>query len=202
MINEKNIRNYFITNYVNCLFFSNEKVPLFIEQKDRRLNVVTTGPNLISFEWFKKGPEGFINSLKPEVPKFAQFLMNWKYDPIAAKTCIDNEEKSAMVSVAMNKFEEFAIRLKKADLEWFEENIIHSPYEQDMDFLGRRSLVKMTADDLKGKINKNLALEVFNHIYYNQRVNNIQLGRSLKLYGIRPWRSRTADDNNWYYRWD
>ena len=59
----------------------------------------------------------------------------------------------------------------------------------------------MTADDLKGKIKKNLALEVFNHIYYNQRVNNIQLGRSLKLYGIRPWRSRKTDDNNWYYVW-
>jgi len=202
MINEKNIRNYSITNYVNCLFFSNEKVPLFIEQKDRRLNVVTTGPNLISFEWFKKDPAGFISSLMPEVPKFAQFLMNWKYDPIAAKTCIDNDEKSAMVSVALNKFEEFAIRLKNADLEWFEENIIHSPYEQDMDILGRKSLVKMTADDLKGKIKKDLALEAFNHIYYNQRVNNIQLGRSLKLYGIRSERSRTADDNNWYYRWD
>ena len=202
MINEKNIRNYSITNYVNCLFFSNEKVPLFIEQKDRRLNVVTTGPNLISFEWFKKDPAGFISSLMPEVPKFAQFLMNWKYDPIAAKTCIDNEEKMSMVSVALNKFEEFAIRLKNDDLEWFEENIIHSPYEQDMDFLGKRSLVKMTEDDLKNKIRKDLALEVFNHIYYNQRVNNIQLGRSLKLYGIRSERSRKVDDNNWYYEWD
>ena len=60
---------------------------------------------------------------------------------------------------------------------------------------------KTSLDDLKGKIKKDLALEVFNHIYYNQRVNNIQLGRSLKLYGIRPWRSRTADDNNWYYVW-
>lgn len=202
MINEKNIRNYFITNYVNCLFFSNEKVPLFIENKDRRLNVVNTGPNLISFDWFKKDPEGFINSLKQEVPKFAQFLMNWSYDPIAAKTCIDNDEKSAMVSVGLNKFEEFAIHLKKADLEWFEENIINSSYEIDQDFLGRRSLFKITEDDLKGSIKKERALEAFNHIYVNQQVNNIQLGRSLKLYGIRSERSRKTDDNNWYYMWE
>jgi len=202
MINEKNIRNYFITNYVNCLFFSNEKVPLFIEQKDRRLNVVSTGPNLLAFNWFKKNPEAYINSLKSEVPNFAQFLMNWKYDPIAAKTCIDNDEKAAMVSVGLNKFEEFAIHLKKADLEWFEENIIYSNYEMDQDFLKRKSLFKMTNNDLKKKIIKERALEAFNHIYVNQQVNNVQLGRSLKLYGIRSKRSKKTGDENWYYEWD
>jgi hypothetical protein len=202
MINEKNIRNYLITNYVNCLFFSNEKVPLFIEQKDRRLNVVTTGPNLISFEWFKKDPEGFINSLKPEVPKFAQFLMNWKYDPIAAKTCIDNDDKSAMVSVAMNKYEEVALHLKNADLEWFEENIIHTPYEQNQIFLGYMSPVKVTANDLNSRIKKELALQAFNHIFTNQQVNMSQLGKYLKAYGIRSERSRKVGDDNWYYAWD
>ena len=202
MINEKNIRNYFITNYVNCLFFSNEKVPLFIENKDRRLNVVTTGPNLISFGWFKKDPEGFINSLKPEVPKFAQFLMNWKYDPVAAKTCIENEEKRAMVSVALNKFEEFAIRLKNKDLEWFEENIIYSDFDYNQDFLGKKPLLKLTEEDLEGRIRKDLALQVFNRIYTNQQVNNMQLGRSLKLYGIRSERSRKVGDDSWYYAWD
>jgi DNA primase len=202
MINEKNIRNYFITNYVNCLFFSNEKVPLFIEQKDRRLNVVSTGPNLLSFEWFKKDPEAYINSLKSEVASFAQFLMNWKYDPIAAKTCIDNDEKAAMVSVGLNKFEEFAIHLKKADLEWFEQNIVYSNYEKDQNFINRKSLFKMTDNDLKKKIIKERALEAFNHIYVNQQVNNVQLGRSLKLYGIRSERSRKIGDDNWYYEWD
>ena len=202
MINEKNIRNYSITNYVNCLFFSNEKVPLFIENKDRRLNVVTTGPNLTSFEWFKKDPEGFINFLKQEVPKFAQFLMNWKYDIVAAKTCIENEEKRAMVSVALNKFEEFANRLKGKDVEWFEENIIHSTFEQNQIFLGNMDKIIVTASDLEGRISKDLALQAFNHIYTNQQVNNMQLGRSLKLYDIRSERSRKVGDDNWYYAWD
>lgn len=193
MINEKNIRNYSITNYVNCLFFSNEKVPLFIENKDRRLNVVTTGPNLTSFSWFKKDPEGYINSLKPEVPKFAQFLMNWKYDPIAAKTAIDNDEKSSMVSVALNKFEEFAIHLKKADKEWFEENISWFNLNDKKEF-----------EDglLIHNIRKELVLDAFNKIYNNQMVNGIQLGRSLKLYEIRSERSRKKDDKSWYYEWD
>ena len=128
--------------------------------------------------------------------------MNWKYDPIEAKTCINNDEKEAMVSVGLNKFEEFAMHLKKADLEWFEENIIYSNYEIDQDFLGRKSLFKITVDDLKIKIIKERALEAFNHIYVNQQVNNIQLGRSLKLYGIRSKRSRETSDNNWYYEWD
>jgi len=33
-------------------------------------------------------------------------------------------------------------------------------------------------------------------------VNNMQLGRSLKLYGIRSERSRKVGDDNWYYVWD
>jgi hypothetical protein len=165
------------------------------------LNVVTTGPNLISFDWFKKDPEAYINTLKSEVPNFAQFLMNWDYDPIAAKTYINNEEKSAMASVALNKFEEFAIRLKKADLEWFEENIIYNDYELNLVFEGKLNKVKILASDLQGKIRKELALDAFNKIYYNQKVNNIQLGRSLKLYGIRSERSRTTEDKNWYYVW-
>ena len=59
----------------------------------------------------------------------------------------------------------------------------------------------MTKDDLNGSIKKERALEAFNHIYVNQKVNNIQLGRSLKLYGIRSERARKTDDNNWYYMW-
>ena len=104
--------------------------------------------------------------------------------------------------LALNKFEEFAIHLKKADLEWFEENIIYSNYEKDQDFLNRKSLFKMTDNDLKKKIIKERALEAFNHIYVNQQVNNVQLGRSLKLYGIRSERSRKTGDDNWYYEWD
>jgi len=43
MINEKNIKAYTIQNHVNCIFFSNENVPLLVESDDRRFNIVETG---------------------------------------------------------------------------------------------------------------------------------------------------------------
>ena len=121
-INEKNVKSFKITNYVNCLFFSNERVPIFIEDQDRRLNVVTTGGKLRAYEWFNKDPKGFIKKLGDEVPKFAQFLMNYNYNSNLAETVIDNEDKQAVVAVGMNRFEEFAHHLKLNDAEWFEEN--------------------------------------------------------------------------------
>ncbi|MBK7499323.1 MAG: hypothetical protein IPI19_09495 [Ignavibacteriales bacterium] len=40
-----------------------------------------------------------------------------------AKTVIDNDDKNALVSVGMNRYEEFAYHLKKVDVDWFNENI-------------------------------------------------------------------------------
>ena len=122
-INEKNVKNFTITNYVNCIFFSNEKIPVFVEDKDRRLNIVTAAGVLRNYEWFNKDPEAFIEDLKKELPRFAQFLMNYKYDSQLAKTVIDNDDKKALVSVGMNRYEEFAYHLKKEDVDWFNENI-------------------------------------------------------------------------------
>ena len=69
-------------------------------------------------------------------------------------------------------------------------------------FFGKMTPVAVTANDLNGRIRKDLALQAFNHIYTNQQVNNMQLGRSLKLYGIRSERDRKNGTDTWYYEWD
>lgn len=186
IINEKNIRNYTITNYVNCLFFSNEEVPVFIEQGDRRFNVVVTGSNLREKDWFSN-PDEFINNLEKEVPPFAQFLMNWDYDKIAAMTCIENDDKKMMVGVAMNRFEEFAMHLKNNDVEWFEENA--SP------------LLKSHYEELNGRIKKSSALKLFEDIYASYTMTDSELGKKLKLYGISAKRDRSGGLGINYYVW-
>ncbi len=186
IINEKNIRNYTITNYVNCLFFSNEEVPVFIEQGDRRFNVVVTGGNLREKDWFNN-PDGFIQKLEEEVPYFAQFLMNWDYDKIAAMTCIENDDKQLMVGAAMNKFEEFALHLKNEDVDWFEEN--SSP------------LLQSHYCNLDGKILKSSALKLFADIYSSYLTTDIELGKKLKLYGVESVRDRKGGADIKYYAW-
>ena len=51
-INEKNVKAYFVQNYANCLFYSNESIPVLIEAGDRRFNVVKTGGKLTNKSWF------------------------------------------------------------------------------------------------------------------------------------------------------
>lgn len=187
IINEKNIRNYTVTNYANCIFFSNEKIPVLIEKGDRRFNIVETGGKLRDKEWFSVNPDNFIENLEKEVPYFAQFLMNWDYDKIAAMTCIENEEKKVLVGAALNKFEEFALHLKNNDVEWFEENA--SP------------LLKSHYEELNGKIKKSSALKLFMDIYANYKIADSELGKKLKLYGISGDRDRKGGVNVQYYVW-
>ncbi|MBT5530671.1 MAG: hypothetical protein HOK35_16045, partial [Cytophagia bacterium] len=52
-INEKNIRTYQLDNNINCIFYSNEKVPLLVERSDRRFTIMETGGNLANKKWFK-----------------------------------------------------------------------------------------------------------------------------------------------------
>jgi len=186
IINEKNIRNYTITNYVNCLFFSNEEVPVFIEQGDRRFNVVVTGGNLREKEWFND-PDEFIKGFGKEVPAFAQFLMNWSYDKQLAMTCIDNEEKEMMVGAAMNKFEEFATYLKNNDVSWFESNASYA--------------MKEHYRNIEGKILKSSALKLFADIYSSYSTTDVEFGKKLKLYGIKPFRERKGGVDMQYYIW-
>ena len=189
-INEKNVKNYTITNYVNCIFFSNEKIPVFVEDKDRRLNIVTAAGVLRSYEWFNKNPEAFIEDLKKELPRFAQFLMNYKYDAQLAKTVIDNDDKKALVSVGMNRYEEFAYHLKKSDVDWFNENI-------RKDMFGTPGELK--AEEVTGKILKSRALELYKNIYDQKNASLVDLGKKLKLYGIISYRDKK--DDNHYYQW-
>lgn len=189
-INEKNVKNYTITNYVNCIFFSNEKIPVFVEDKDRRLNIVTAAGVLRNYEWFSNDPEAFIEDLKKELPRFAQFLMNYKYDSQLAKTVIDNDDKKALVNVGMNRYEEFAYHLKKQDINWFEENIQTNMFGPKVNIL---------ATDIEGKILKSKALELFINIYDQKYASLIDLGKKLKLYGIISYRDKK--DDNHYYQW-
>ncbi|MBK7631310.1 MAG: toprim domain-containing protein [Ignavibacteriales bacterium] len=190
-INEKNVKNFTITNYVNCIFFSNEKIPVFVEDKDRRLNIVTAAGVLRNYEWFNKNPEAFIEDLKKELPKFAQFLMNYKYDAQLAKTVIDNDDKKALVSVGMNRYEEFAYHLKKVDVDWFNENI-----RKDI-FGTPKSLEEK--DVKESRILKSRALELYKNIYDQNYASLVDLGKKLKLYGIVSYRDKRDDSH--YYQW-
>jgi DNA primase catalytic core len=194
-INEKNVKAFYLTNYVNCLFFSNESVPIFIEQGDRRFNVVMTGRNLNKQDWFENDPIGFIASMEKEIPAFAQFLMNWEYDPLKAKRVFTNAAKETMVSSAMNRFEEFAHKLKTQDIDWFKDQVNgSSPF----------NIYKLEPDVIAKKVLKVDLRELFLSIYDDTKINDINFGKKMKEYGVDSYRVAVPGNSNkklGYYTW-
>ncbi|MEA3286887.1 MAG: DUF5906 domain-containing protein [Candidatus Marinimicrobia bacterium] len=186
MINEKNVKVFTIDNHANALFFSNESIPVLIEENDRRFNVVRTGGNMRKQSWFAD-PEQFLIDMKAELSVFAEYLINYNYDPTLAKTVISNGVKDALVDVGMTRYAEFSSHLKANDVDWFVEN---------MDSLFPTSTIK--AVGLNGSIEKDSALAAFREIYQDDRITKSKLTKELKLQGI-----RTGEINGKrVYRWD
>ncbi|MBL7046552.1 MAG: hypothetical protein ISR95_02820 [Candidatus Marinimicrobia bacterium] len=186
MINEKNVKVFTIDNHTNALFFSNNEIPVLIEENDRRFNVVRTGGNMRKQTWFSD-PEQFFIDVKGELSAFAEYLINYNYDPVLAKTVISNSVKNALVDIGMSRFTEFSSHLKANDVDWIVES---------MDSLFPTSNLK--ALGLNGWIEKDTALSAFKEIYQDDRITKSKLTKELILHGIRTGEK----DEKRVYRWD
>lgn len=192
-INDKYIREFGITNYVNCLFFSNESVPVFIEDQDRRFNVIETGKNLNKKVEFNSDPEKFIVSLEEEVPMFAQFLMNWNYDEIKAKTVLNNKAKQKLVEIGRTKYEEFAYRLKEKDIEWLSDHF--SGFGNNLE-----TKENLKLDISKNRIKKETARNIF-RIAFSVEASQVEFAKKLKLEGLTPKRIEINNRKEQYFTW-
>ncbi len=193
-INEKNVKAYLVQNYANCLFYSNESIPVLIENGDRRFNVVKTGGKLVHKSWFNE-PEIFFEEIEKELPSFAQYLMNLRYDPIKAKTVIINEDKESLINVGKNRYQEFADKLKSMDVDWLNDSQISS----NGLFCDKKIL---EVEDVRGRILKDTALEIFNKIHPHSKVTKPQLTKQLELYGIKAKREQEDNERQQFYRWN
>ena len=200
IINEKFLRAYEATNDANMFFFSNEALPMLIEKYDRRFNVIETGDALNIKPTFNRNPEDFIKSLGNELPKFAQYLYNYKSDKHKVKIVLENEAKATIKELSMNRFELFADKLKTNDWEWFD---INYP-EKGNDFLGkdnRRGL--MTEDMLKAKkVEREILLGTFNRLF-DGLTSKTKFTQQMKLRRINVDRKQYSDgrDDEYFYEW-
>ena len=189
IVNEKNIRTYQIQNNVNCVFFSNERVPMLVERSDRRFSIIETGGNLARQDWFKV-PQTF-RDFKNELKAFAQFLWNKDVDLDKANTPLNNDIKDILITAGQNRWEEFAFHLKNADEEWFKDQLpLHNLWAPDW-------------SDMKEKhrIEKTKALDIFKAIYEMQDVSQTAFTKQMALYGIRGIRPGTGFERKHFYEW-
>ncbi|MCK5455808.1 MAG: hypothetical protein KAI45_01700, partial [Melioribacteraceae bacterium] len=199
LINEKHVKTYEVNNFANILFFSNEVIPLLIENQDRRFNVVETGGELKFVSSFRKNPELFIKNLSEELEMFTQFLLNYKYDKIVVDEVIENDAKATIKELSMNRYELFVSKLKAKDWDWFDEN-----YPEDKpECLGKDNREGlMTEDQLNsGKVLREVLLKTYNMIN-DGWVTVTKLTRQLNLYGVKINRKKITDQpDEYYYKW-
>lgn len=197
MVNEKHVRTYEMDNFANILFFSNEAIPLLIEQQDRRFNVIETGGPLKSVASFKKDPVKFINDLNAELEGFTQYLLNYSYNLFKVDMVLENEAKKEIKELSMNRFELFASKLKAKDWDWFDENYP----KPGTDFFKKDNRAGlMTEADLKtGKVLRETVLKTYNS-FNDGWVTLTKLSRQLKICGITIYRKKYDNrDDDYYY---
>ncbi len=191
-INEKYVRRYTTANFMNTMFFSNDAIPLLIEDKDRRFNIISCGPDLKTKRWFSN-PEDIFSKIKAELPKFAQFLMNWVVEAALAETIIENKERKALQMVGMTKMQEFVYRLRNKDVDWFEDNIPVGQFGPAF---------KLNIDDLeKNRIEKDLALNIYNAVH-KLNLTKAAFSKYLDLHGVESKRiMENGKPRTHYYTW-
>ena len=202
-INEKNIRTYQLDNNINCIFYSNERVPLLVERSDRRFTILETGGNLANIEWFEA--QASFKKFKKELPQFAQYLWNIDVDMKKANNPLENDMKKVLISAAQNRWEEFSHHLKTGDKEWFEEftQDISGLYEFDSDNkVPQYKSLNFEEIAKNGRIAKDQALRIFVEMYRDRNVTKNVLSKHISLYGIYGKRLGSGDDRLHFYQWD
>lgn len=196
IVNEKHVKTYEINNFANALFFSNEVIPLLIEEKDRRFNVVRTGGILKEVKSFRDDKKLFVKNLSEELSEFAQYLLNYNYDIDLVDEVLENDAKSEIKELSMNRFELFAVKLKNKDWDWFDENFP----KEDTGFLNidnRNGL--MTEVELNsGEVLRDTLLKSYNAINDGE-VSVSKLTRQLRLYGVNLKRKKRLGRSDEHY---
>lgn len=199
-LHQKFLDAYEMENYANLLFFSNEVLPLLVEQRDRRFNIIETGGQLKQLPSFKRNPKEFIGEIGKELKQFAQYLHNYKYDELTVNEVIENDAKARIKELSMNKYELFASKLKANDWEWFEQFYPVPTKHNDVKWINSNY---MTEEELKSKkVEQGKVLRTFGNCNDRYSADQGTLTKQLKINSIRKFRERHETSSTYYYVWD
>lgn len=107
-----------VENFANFIFFSNDKIPVYIPEGDRRFNVCPAQQTKLN----KRYPDIdklIREELPKEVPLFGSFLMQFKVAPLQAHSALENGAKDIMRNAGRSSVEEFCDNLKTGNLDAF-----------------------------------------------------------------------------------
>ncbi len=131
----KGVDTFQTHNFMNFILFSNSEHPIFIDEEDRRFNVIRNDNAVkVSELSIYRGERYLEPDIASELNEFANIIFTLEYSRELANTPVDSEAKNRLKALSKDEYEEFAEKLKAQDASYFllEEIFPITEKERDM----------------------------------------------------------------------
>ena len=116
----KGVDTFQTFNFMNFILFSNSQHPIFIDDEDRRFNVIRNEEaKKVSQLEIYRGLDNLEPDIEKELPEFANIIFTLEFDTELANIPIESEAKDRLKSLSKDEYLEFAERLKAKDSDFF-----------------------------------------------------------------------------------
>ena len=105
---------------MNFILFSNSQHPIFLDDEDRRFNVIRNDNAVkVSELSIYRGEKYLEPDIAKELSDFADIIFTLKFNRELANNPIETEAKNRLKSLSKDEYEEFAEKLKAKDSDYF-----------------------------------------------------------------------------------
>ncbi|MFH0734622.1 MAG: primase-helicase family protein [bacterium] len=150
----KGIDSFQMANHMNLILYSNNECPIFLDNQDRRFNVIRNEnvKKTENLSFYKSNIE-MRNQIDNELPIFADLLLCYDYDVEQANTAINTTAKEQLKEITSDEYEEFAKALKNCDASFFLLSEIFPPSSSEK-FLDHYTILSPEGLDVEAAIKK------------------------------------------------
>lgn len=159
--------SYMIQFHANCIFLSNEDLPIPMDQSDERLSVIETRSVTlaeVAKAKFDLQIHDFIHQIEEERDAFIMHLKMCKYNKRLASTTIKNKTKKAIQDATATTQSVLKTAFRGGDIETIEEMLIDAINDNQLDYLIKSEEEIMRNDnELGGDMHKVKKQTPFEH---------------------------------------
>jgi len=177
-------RKYF--NNVNYLLFSNLETAFVLETTDRRFfvsNTLHSSKEISSLDWFPEENKEFEDLIAAEVPIFAKFLQNVKYNSKMANRPVDTPPRKRLIEFSKEDIDYLITKLNLGDATYFE--LDHIYVKNPLDIASSAETIKtevLDAIENLHAIPSRYAHEVLG--YHMKQASKVNLKRKLEQHDM------------------
>src|SRR5574338_733535 len=187
----KGVDTFQTSNFMNFILFSNSEHPIFLDDEDRRFNVIRNDDaKKVSDLSIYRGLKHLQPDIAKELNDFADIIFTLEYDRELANHPIETDAKNRLKALSKDEYEEFAERLKAKDAKYFLLEEIFPSTDKEKDMGLKSDIAAMVEDiiDQEGVIPARYMIKICK--YHFQYYNYKSALKRLKLKGVEETQSR------------